>query len=238
MACREVLRQLDSLGIISLPPPKWGGAKWVAPELSSVPLVDASPITSISLREIKLIRIGSKCDAHASLWNALVDQYHYLHSSRIVGRQLKYIAFHDSRPIACLGWGDCAWAQSARDSWIGWSASQRTRNRHRVINNCRFLILPWVKVPNLASWLISKCTRAAVCDWEDQFSTRPLLLETFVDSLLFMGTCYRAANWSEIGTTSGYAKVGNSHHNSQTPKLVFVYPAASNFREVLKGRKK
>lgn len=237
MACREVMRKLDDLGVISLPKPKWGGAKWSSPETFQPPKSEVTALTSIAFGEIQLVRINSKHHQYASLWNTLVDQHHYLRSSRIVGRQLKYLAIHDGHPIACLGWGDSAWAQSARDTWIGWTATQRTRNRHRIINNCRFLILPWVKIPNLASWLIARCSAAAVKDWQDQYSIRPALLETFVDSERFLGTCYKAANWSDIGVTSGYAKVGNSHHNSQSPKLVFVYPVTPRFRDILRGRK-
>ncbi len=238
MACREVLRRLDDLGVIDLPAPKWGGAKWPPREENQQPCSKekAVAISSLSFSEIELVCIASKRDPLAALWNSLVDQHHYLHSSRIVGRQLKYIAFYAETPIACMGWGDCAWAQAARDRWIGWSEGQRSRKRHLVINNCRFLILPHVKVPNLASWLIARCTSAAIRDWNEQYSIRPILLETFVDSQRFAGTCYRAANWLAVGTTSGYAKVGNSHHNSQTPKLVFAYPTTQRFRKLLKGR--
>ena len=236
MACREVLRQLDSAGVIALPAPKWGGAKWA--NYSNPKTLDSLPptITSVDFARVNIRRVESKMHSDAPLWNSLVSQHHYLHSSRIVGRQLKYIASYDDAPIACLGWGDCAWSQSARDSWIGWSADQRTHNRHLVINNCRFLILPWVKIPNLASFLIARCSALAVRDWHQQYSVSPLLLETFVDSHRFLGTCYRAANWVEVGRTSGFAKVGNSHHNSQSPKLVFLFPLKSSFRAGLSRR--
>jgi hypothetical protein len=238
MACREVLRKLDDLGVITLPPPKWGGATWCSAEPRLASGIDQTPITSLNFEEIDLVRVTSKLDLRSSLWNKLVDQYHYLHSSRIVGRQIKYIAFHNSRPVACLGWSDCAWAQKARDAWIGWSADQRSRNRDRLINNSRFLILPWVRVPNFASWIIARCSSVVISDWAQQYSTEPVLLETFVDAERFLGTCYRAANWTAVGTTAGYAKVGNSHHNSQLPKYVFVYAVTRHFRDILKGRMK
>ncbi|WP_390844808.1 Druantia anti-phage system protein DruA [Anatilimnocola floriformis] len=238
MACREVLRKLDSLGVISLPAQKWGGAKWLQYSLETTGATSNDVITTVTFSKITIVRVDSKGHPLAPTWNSLVDEHHYLHSSRIVGRQLKYIATYEGAPIACLGWGDCAWAQSSRDSWIGWNASQRMRNRHLVINNSRFLILPWIKVPNLASWVIAACSNLAVRDWAEQYAITPALLETFVDSERFLGTCYRAANWQQIGVTAGYAKVGNSHHNSQSPKLVFAYPTTRRFRDLLRGRRK
>ena len=238
MACREVLRKLHAIGVIKLPPARGTGAKWPSRIIRAETAVDDSAICDINGNAIRLTRVDSTHDALATVWNSLVEKYHYLHSSRIVGRQIKYIAFVDDRPIACLGWGDAAWAQQARDQWIGWTSAQRTRRRHLIVNNSRFLIFPWVKVPNLASLLIAKCTRQVIADWTDIYSFRPALLETFVDSHLFYGTCYRAANWQDVGITSGYAKVGGSHHNSQTPKLVFVYPTTSSFRSQLRGNRK
>jgi hypothetical protein len=236
MACREVLRQLHDAEVITLPAPKWGGGRWKSSGVTDNAKVNSNPLTSLNLTEVQIVRVESKRSIYAPTWNALVEQFHYLRSSRIVGRQIKYIAFYDNQPIACLGWGDCAWSQSARDNWIGWTDKQRSRNRHLIVNNCRFLILPWVRVPNLASWLIAKCSNSLVSDWYDQYAIRPVLLETFVDSSLFFGTCYKAANWAEVGLTSGYSKVGSRHHNSQTPKFVFVRPTCADFRTRLRQR--
>ncbi len=238
MACREILRKLDAAGVISLPAPKWGGAAWASPNPQSVRNGTHTPIAAIDRAAICIHRVESKYDGAAAIWNSLIQQHHYLHTSRIVGRQIKYLVYHEQQPIACFGWGDAAWAQQSRDRWIGWSSKRREQRRHLIINNCRFLILPWVRVPNLASFLISRCTDAVVRDWELVYGWRPVLLETFVDSMRFMGTCYRAANWVDVGVTSGYAKVGSGHHNSQTPKLVFLYPANGAFRKLLTGKKR
>ena len=181
-----------------------------------------SPITSLAFSDIELRKVAS--GEETRLWNSLVSTFHYLGSSRIVGRQLKYIAVAQGQPIACLGWGDCSWAVRARDKWIGWTEKQMSRKRQCIINNVRFLILPWVKLPNLASYLLAKCSERIAGDWEAKYAILPVLLETYVDPARFLGTCYRAANWREIGTTAGYAKVGASHHNSQAPKTLFVYP--------------
>ncbi len=222
VACREVLRKLHQLGIVRLPPSRGGGAVWKPAESSLQYTVAHAPITSLAFSEIELCKVESRADMH--LWNSLVSTFHYLGSSRIVGRQLKYIAWAKGQPIACLGWGDCSWAVGSRDKWIGWTEKQKARKRQYIINNVRFLILPWVKLPNLASHLLAKCAERVASDWQAKYAVLPVLLETYVDPARFLGTCYRAANWRELGITAGYAKVGATHHNSQTPKILFVYP--------------
>lgn len=234
MACREVLRKLDKSGVIKLPRPKWGGGVWCEKKVEPQLQINESAITSLNFEQIRIVRVASKSDVLNSVWNRLVETHHYLHSSRLVGRQIKYIAFVGERPLACLGWGDASWEVKARDNWIGWNRKQCTRRRHRIVNNNRFLILPWVKVPNLASFLLSRCANRVVDDWQLAFSTQPVLLETFVDPTRYAGTCYIAANWIKVGLTSGYAKVGCSHHNSQVPKSVFLRPTMRNFRKILR----
>jgi len=197
---------------------------------------DTSKITSLDFKSLRLETV--KGGKQSQLWHKLVCEFHYLGSSRIVGRQIKYMVFANNRPIACIGWGDASWHLKCRGEWIGWNVSQRSRKRHLIINNIRFLILPWVNVPNLASHIIARCSRTVIGDWEQKNGFRPVLLETFVDTSRFVGTCYRAANWIELGTTSGYAKSGSHHHNSQTPKTLYVYSVAKNFRGLLKGRGK
>lgn len=235
VACREVLRKLDEEGVINLPSPKSRGAVWNVRDYKKYD-GDTSLITSLNF---KSLRLEIAKDAELSkLWHTLVSEFHYLKSSRIVGRQIKYIVFAKNRPVACLGWGDASWQLKVRDKWIGWNASQRTRKRHLLVNNVRFLILPWVKVPNFASYILAKCSHAVVNDWEEKNAFRPVLLETFVDTKKFIGTCYRAANWTELGTTSGYAKSGSYHYNSQSPKTLYVYPVNKKFSALLKGRGK
>ena len=233
VACREALRKLQALGLISLPSPRTHGGVWNADLDHRNCKVDMTPVSDANLRSVSLRIVRNQADV--LLWNSLVGTHHYLHSSRIVGRQIKYLAYADERPVACLGWGDAAWALNSRDGWIGWSCADRVRNRHLVVNNVRFLILPWVHVPNLASYLLGACCGRIVQDWYSKYGTRPVLLETFVDTSRFPGTCYRAANWIQVGLTSGYAKMGDSHHNSQTPKGVFLYPVHDRCKDILKG---
>jgi hypothetical protein len=238
MACREVLRRLDAAGLLDLPPAKWGGAVWCHTTRKSSANVVTDSIMDLDFHAVEVHRICSKSDPKAALWNSLVTEHHYLHSSRLVGRHLKYLYFWGDRPIACFGWGDAAWSVACREKWIGWTQRQIAQRRHLIVSNGRFLILPWVHVPNLASHLIARCTAALVRDWEEVYGYRPVLLETFVDISRFSGTCYRAANWSAVGNTSGYAKTGGTHHNSQLPKLLLMYPTARDFRKLLRGCKK
>lgn len=233
MACREVLRKLETIGLIALPSPKGQGAVWNPPSPECDHDFDTTPVTAADLKSVQVRLVEDPGQILA--WNALVGAYHYLHSSRIVGRQLKYVAYAGERLVACLGWGEAAWALKSRDGWIGWSSEDRACNRHLIVNNVRFLILPWIHVPNLASCLLAACSSRIVKDWFDKYGVRPVLLETFVDLAQFPGTCYRAANWTQIGVTAGYAKAGCSHHNSQTPKGIFVYPVHTRFKDMLKG---
>lgn len=235
MACREVLRGLNKKGLIKLPKSKINYKR--GSKIATVYTGDTSLINLLDLSKLNFT-IASKSE-DKKLWNCLIEQYHYLKSSTIVGRQMKYLIYCEERPVACIGWGDSVWHMRDRDNWIGWNEKHRTRRRHLIINNVRFLILPWVKVPNLASYILGKNVRDVVQDWSNKYSIHPVLLETFVDPLFFAGTCYKAANWIDIGCTAGYAKSGNSYHNSQTPKKIFVYPVCKKSKNILmKGRRR
>lgn len=234
-ACREVLTKMARCRLVKLPPSTRGEALWSRGEPQSRFTGDQTPIHELAFEMLRIERISDKNDPNSVIWSQLVTEYHYLGQSRLVGRQIRYIVWIKDRPIACFGWTDSAWAIRARDQWIGWNSKQLAKRRHLIINNARFLILPWVSVPNLASFLIAACATTVVKDWEKKYGHAPVLLETFVDPARFKGVCYRAANWIELGRTSGYAKVGGSHHNSQQPKLLFVRAVARGFRQVLKG---
>jgi len=170
-----------------------------------------------------------------ALWDHLVDKFHYLARPWIVGSYLKYIAYIESRPVACLGWGSAAWKVACRDQQIGWNPATRESNLHKVVNNVRFLILPWVQIEHLASKVLSANIRVLAKDWLNFYHCPVVLLETFVDTQRFTGTCYRAANWKCIGTTMGRGKYDRLHRSSSSTKAVFVYPLTRNFREALNG---
>jgi len=150
-----------------------------------------------------------------------------------VGAYLKYLAYLDGRPVACLGWGSAAWRVSCRDAFIGWDRARRQRNLSQLVNNVRFLILPWVQVEHLASKVLAANIRRLAADWQAYYNQAIVLLETFVDQARFPGTCYRAANWQYVGTTRGIAKSGNRHYRHDQCKAVFLYPLRRDFRERL-----
>jgi len=233
MACRELLRRLDQKGLIHLPAKKIDvnrRRKRLSPHLLSP---DIHPLTG-KLKEflpieLKMVR-GSPEEA---LHNSLVSRYHYLGYGQIVGPHLKYLAYIQERPIACLSWGAAAWKVSCRDQFIGWSSCIRSKNLFLIINNTRFLILPWIRIPGLASHLLSQNIKVLASDWYRRYQYTPVLLETFVDRERFSGTSYRAANWQAVGRTQGRGKNDRNHRMALPVKEVFLYPLRKQFREIL-----
>lgn len=229
-ACREVLRILEEQGMLILPPPKSSSHGNLTRLRRTYPAqpIGADIISCLDLRQIRLEQI--KGSDKESLWNELVATHHYIGHSVLVGRTLKYLFYYGSIVVAACALSDGVWSVSARDNLLGALGLDKATIRLQVINNSRFLILPWVQVPNLASYLLSQLTRRGVRDWFDYYHVHPLAFETFVDPGRFAGTCYRAANWIYIGKTSGYRKCGRTHVNSQTAKAVFLYPANPTLR--------
>ena len=130
-----------------------------------------------------------------SVWDELVKKYHYLGYQRLLGHGLKYLAFIHERPVAALSWSAPALKLAPRDCFIGWSAEQRKRHLKQIAGNSRFLVMPWVRIPNIASRVLAQNIARLPLDWQRQFNQRLLLLETFVDGRFFKGTCYKASNW-------------------------------------------
>jgi hypothetical protein len=225
-ACRDALRQLEELGLVRLPKRLDGerrndGRRSFNPRNFRLPRGIVKPVTTMpSTVEFEFAK-GNRAEP---LWNALVEKYHYLGHTVQVGRCLKYLIRGDGQLLGAISFSSPAWKLAIRDELmrhLGFSKGAKARDV--VINNSRFLILPKVRVPHLASRILAAATRRAAEDWTWFYAIQPLIAETFVEPRRFEGTCYRAANWIEIGKTSGYAKVGASHHNSQQPKTLFVY---------------
>ena len=168
------------------------------------------------------------------LWNEYIHRYHYLGHKLLPGAQLRYIVYSQDNIIALLGFGAAAWQTAPRDKYIGWSHEQRKKNLHRIVNNARFLILPWIKSHNLASMILSKISKILPAHWYEQYSYYPVLLETFVEKPRFEGTCYKAANWQLLGQTKGRGKLGPSGKQSVPIKDLLVYPLTKHFRSLLK----
>ncbi len=204
IACRELLRRLENRGLIKLPPmlnsarkPGYKNKIYIPSNIDTTPLITS--ILSIRPIEIKLIK--SKSDE--KLYNGLIGVYHYLGYKQANGEQLKYLIYGKGRLLGCIGYGVAAWKVACRDQYIGWSSRMREDNLFKIVNNNRFLILPWIKVHNLASYILSITRKCLKTDWQKKYCHSIVLLETFVERDRFLGTCYQADNWHYLGKTTG-----------------------------------
>ncbi|PYT20672.1 MAG: hypothetical protein DMG57_41375, partial [Acidobacteria bacterium] len=165
------------------------------------------------------------------LWREHVERYHYLGCRVPFGANLRYWVRSRDRELACLLWTSPAWKMQARDAWIGWNDEQRRRHLQSIVNNGRFLVLPWVHVKGLASKILALSARQLPHDWQTRYGHRPLLLETLVDAIRFRGTCYRAANWIYVGQTTGRGRMDREHKShGQAIKDIYVYPLVRDAR--------
>jgi hypothetical protein len=232
MSCRVALLRMHREGVIELPAPRHK----VNPCRSftrRTQQAEPEPLLEAVVNELAGLRLEVVDRKGSALWNEYIDRYHYLGYKPLPGAQLRYFAYAGVRLVGLLGFGAAAWKTGPRDEWIGWSREQRQRNLSGVVNNARFLILPWVRVASLASKLLSMASRVLPADWEERYGYRPVLLETFVEKERFTGTCYRAANWTCVGQTQGRGKLGD-HRLGQVPvKTVWVYPLTKAFRVLL-----
>jgi hypothetical protein len=191
-----------------------------------------------SLRQLLPLEVRelSRCPEDQPLFECLLHRYHYLSHTSAVGLNLKYLVCErGGRPVACLLFGSAAWKCGVRDQFIGWSAPERERALQQITNNTRFLVLPWVEVRYLASHVLSRVARQLRADWQRKYA-RPLhLVETFVDTSRFVGTCYRAANWIDLGQTTGRTRQDRWNQIQVPPKRVLVYPLTSDFRSALRA---
>ena len=169
----------------------------------------------------------------SALWNAYIDRYHYLGYTPLPGAQLRYFVKADDEILALLGFAAAAWKCAPRDDYIGWDATTRKKNLHLVVNNARFLIL--VRTKNLASRILSMAAKRIVTDWRIRYGFEPVLLETFVDTERFTGTCYKASNWHCVGTTQGRGKLDTHHEHKLPVKSVWLYPLDKDFTRWLRN---
>lgn len=233
MSCRVAMLRMERDGLINLPPPqKRNGNGCIRPRFTAAS--DPQEPTSLpagALRQLRLHPVQTRQES--SLWNELVERYHYLKYKPLAGAQIRYMVFHDAYLLAVLGFSAAAWKVAPRDQFIGWDHRQRRRNLQRIVNNSRFLILPWVEVRNLASCILAAAARRLPEDWKRRYGYEPVLLETFVDRDRFRGTCYRAANWTYIGETQGRGKLDRRHRGLSTVKDIYLYPLRKDFRRKL-----
>lgn len=236
--CRILLNELCRRGLIALPPRKRGDRTafsryYVPPE--RLPNYPKEPVEG-RLKDFPAVTLKMvRRTPEEALWNCLVHQYHYKGYRILVGSHLKYMAYLDQTPIACLAWVSSVFRIQARDQFLGWSSEQRSSGIRFVANNSRFLILPWVRIKNLASHLLAISARAVSRDWMNFYGHPIYLLETFVETVRFQGTCYRAANWIRVGGTKGHAKRNGQFYYHGNLKDVYVYPLTNDFRLRLAG---
>lgn len=230
-ACRDLLLRLEERGYLQLPPRRRGAAGPCQQDrLAPLPPPPPAPLTQADLAtlEVRPVRPSER-----PRWKALLARYHYLGYRPGVGEQLGYVACLEGQLVACLAWGAAAYRNFPREAYLGWDAATKRARLHLVAQNTRFLLLPWVRVPHLASKLLAANLRRLSADWHAAYGHALLLAETFVDPARFRGTCYRAANWVCLGPTRGAGKRGNRYRRHGVPKLVFVYPLRPRAREGL-----
>jgi hypothetical protein len=234
MVCRGLMLMLHRQGLIDLPALRRVGrssrgaaAKPPAVSIGSAPL-------SMSLAELGVLVIRQvRRTPEEALFNALMHQHHYLGYTQPVGEHLKFMVFAGERPIACMAWSSAPRHLGSRDRFIGWSSQARLANVRLLAYNTRFLILPWVTVPHLASHLLGRIAKRISVDWQAVYAHPIYFLETFIDPQRFRGTCYRAANWTLLGVTTGRGKDAPTRAANRSIKQVLGYALVKDFRQRL-----
>ena len=234
MVCRGLLLLLHRAGEIELPPVRYTPPNPLVKRAPPAPLlIDRTPIRG-RLRDVQPIEFQPvRHTPDEGLCNSLLEQHHYLGYEQPVGEHLKYVAWGLGRPLACLVWSSAPRHLGSRDRFIGWSAGARQRNLRFLAYNTRFLILPWVQVPHLASHLLGRMAQRLSADWERLYHHPIYFLETFVDPERFRGTCCRAANWILLGQTTGRGRDDQTNRPNRSIKQVLGYPLTPRFRQLL-----
>ena len=235
MMARVTMLAMHKDGLITLPPPmrpRHPARPIVFGPDTEAPLIPA-PTTLDEVRPLGM-RVVVRGTREGKLWNEFVARYHYLGYKTLVGAQMRY-AVHDryGRPLAMLGFSTAAWKLAPRDSFIGWTSGLREKNLPLVVDNPRFLILPWIKIPNLGSHLLAIIRRRLPGDWTERYGTTPVLIETFVETPRYTGAVYRASGWTRVGTTQGRGRYDRDRRYDKPRKDVWLRPLRNNWKQVL-----
>jgi len=234
MVCRGLMLALHRAGHITLPPPRHvsAGRRSVV-GVRRTAEVDATPFNA-TVKQIQPLRIMQvRRTPDEKLYADLVAHYHYLGYTQPVGEHLKYVVFYNQRPIACCAFSSSPRHIGSRDRFIGWDPATRRANIHLIAYNTRYLILPWVTIRHLASHLLSRIAQRISDDWQTIYRHPLYLLETFVDTERFAGTCYKAANWTYLGLTTGRGKNDQTNRVNRSIKAIWAYPLRKDFRKRL-----
>jgi len=231
MSCKVALLRMHREGHIILPSPQKPANNHLKKGKRTIFALPQPEVNKKAGEHVLQLVIAEKADS--ALWNEYIDRYHYLGYTPLPGAQLRYFVKSGTQVLALLGFGAAAWKTAPRDEYIGWEAVTRKRNLHLIVNNARFLILPWVRSKNLGSKILSMVSRRIVSDWRQRYNYEPVLLETFVEKERFLGTCYKAANWIYVGDTQGRGKL-DVHNEYKLPvKGIWLYPLRKDFRRHL-----
>ena len=236
MSCRVAMLRMQADGLITLPasqiPKQRRRARFIA-----TPATDEQPVLAAAVHELPALKLSivDGRGAASRLWNEYVARYHYLGYTPLSGSQIRYSVHAGDRLVALLSFGACAWKLADRERFIGWSHEQRQKNLQLVVNNARFLILPWIQSKGLASKILAMAARRLPVDWQARYGYRPVMLETFVESPRHKGTCYKAANWQLVGRTVGRGKKSTDHQQVLPTKDIWLYPLRREFTNVLRA---
>lgn len=233
MSCRVAMLRMEKDGLIRLPAPTY--VKKSVKKIKFTTATDPQGTVLCNVNHLPKLHLQLVSKATSSLWNEYIERYHYLGYTPLPGAQLRYFVRAGEQIVALTGFGAAAWQTAPRDRFVGWNHDQRKKNLHLVVNNARFLILPWVQSKNMASKILSLTTRHLPDDWEARYNVRPVLMETFVQKDRFAGICYKAANWILCGETKGRGKLGVAGKISVPIKDVWVYPLEKRFKFLLKN---
>lgn len=236
MVCRSLMLQLHREGHIELPPIRCtviNSPQMLRKKPRKAQSLEEHPVTCplSELQPLKILQV--RRSKEESLFNSLIETHHYLGYTQPVGEHLKYMVCSGDRPIACFAWSSAVRHLKSRDDFIGWSPLLRQKNLHLIAYNTRYLILPWVRVPHLASHLLGIISRRINHDWQSLYAHPVYFLETFIDPGLYRGTCYRAANWVSMGMTTGRGKNDHTNQPNRSLKEVLGYPLRKDFRQLL-----
>ena len=234
MSCRVALLRMQADGLISLPASQLRVVRRRACYAATV-ATDPQPALTLPVHALPRlqIQIVTGRGEASQRWNEFISRYHYLGYTPLVGNQMRYTVHVGEQLVALLGFGAGAWKLADRDRSIGWTADQRHRNLQQVVNNVRFLILPWIESKGLASKILARVARRLPTDWQQRYGYRPVLLETFVETPRHAGTCYKAANWRLVGRTTGRGKNSPGHQPHLPHKDIWLYPLRPDFARVL-----
>lgn len=236
MSCRVAMLRMQEDGILCLPPSQKKQQHLCSKPIAATFATDPQELIDDPVHQLGDISLVLVTPSSSRLWNEYIERYHYLGYTTLPGAQLRYFVLRNNQVLALLGFGSSAWKVSPRDEFIGWNHEQRCRGLPLIVNNARFLILPWIRSKNLASKILSMIARQLPIDWVKRYNLRPALMETFVETDRFKGTCYKAANWIYIGKTKGRGRHGPSRYIQNVPiKEILLYPLTRDFRKVLKA---